>query len=1364
MKSCREAFFILLLAGCSLGYALGAAAEVFDAKPSIAEIERYALRVPPGGPETPPPGWPLTRPAQTGPAFTHAIRGGRDAMLHTGSNRVSITLIKQDLNWEAGAEPLFFQLIDSRGDIVFHDSLPDDGDDSASYRAGPIVERTFEIPLARPGDYRLSINSGRDQLYEVRGGAPRLAWPLPLELYAPGRPLDLFFYAPRGAFEIQAYTWHDAGLGKTLRLFDADGVERASARLDRTGTSVSLLAIPRADEAGSVWRLNIPYQDLIIQSNDVDYCSTDESLLYDFASSDDLLLPAQLTMTGAPGMRVPFRFRIENRQFQPRRFSIRAVRDGGAAMTISPASSEIAVDAGETAYLPVSVNTQAGAAPGERGEFSVTLFDEFGGEIARATGTLKLSEYNYDRPEPELVLFDDARLETIRERGRNGAAAMRSIYNAALSYADRIVSDAFAVPDREAGWTGMYIADGLGDGDDDPNDGTGAPLIFNPYRPGYYIDSTSGERYFGDRYERGWLGYFHSELSNRLRVLGYAYALEPKPEYARAARDMLVAYAERYSAWPLDDYLGRQSIQAARLTTETLGEAIWMHRAAPAYALTRGDPAYSDDDRLLIEENLFRPAAEIIQRNPMGAYNWQSWHDAAVGLIGYVLNDDALVEWALRGPNGLNYLKANGIRDDGLWFEGSVGYHFFALLPLHLLMEAAEAHGEHEYDERIRLAHSSILDLAYPNGRFPDLNDSTSQTLISRDVLYESANAHYDDPAFDRALTLIYETLGYPRSDLETLFFGEDYQSAPFELHPVLKPKMGLAILDAGSTLHALDLLMDYGPHGMAHGHLDKLHVSFFSFGDAWLPDIGSVVSSQPTWQGWFRQTLGHNTVVVGETKQGEDTEEEREIGFFSGEPGLLQAMQASFGSPVYPAGASVRRTVLLAGGEYAVILDDVTGAPAPIDFVFHSIGAFAFQQPFTPWPGAAAWSDRESYQWLRPPRVWNAEGASVADGVLSHESAEPFFIDASERFGFSDDCERLEPWSGNVGLATDAFQGERSLGWVVVPTDYQSIGKEFFLLTSNAPERLAFRYKVESASFERFSVSINDAHAKRRSIFTIAQGADATPGEWRAADLDLARPNGSADDPLAINRLDFVLTGADGFSGSFKIMIDDIRAYRGGAYAPGEVRGVRFAFPGREPTRTILASGPSQALPRSHPVLISRREGVASTRHVTLVEPYLIEPRMTSAEWIGDGVLQIDSLMHDRLTIDPDRNQYTFVRRISSGRLRGFVSLGSPEWKEDDLWFRFGAPAKFTAYQGSLDWRLRYLCDAPGGEITLAIPEFAHFIEATLDGQPFYDWRMDFRGDETAPAFVFTNLPAGDHEILVFPAASTRVNDWRRR
>ncbi len=185
-------------------------------------------------------------------------------------------------------------------------------------------------------------------------------------------------------------------------------------------------------------------------------------------------------------------------------------------------------------------------------------------------------------------------------------------------------------------------------------------------------------------------------VTPRLQQLGLAYALTREEKYAKYVRDALVAYADIYPTFP--PRAGR-----ARMTTSSgLFEATWFVPLVLAYDYTYDSSAYTAPDRKHIEQDLLRLGVALFKVDDYSnrkdprvgdlhykCYNFQAWFDACVGLVGLLLKDGDLFEYAIDGPYGFKHLLAHDVQDDGLFWERSLGYHSFVLYALAPLLEAA---------------------------------------------------------------------------------------------------------------------------------------------------------------------------------------------------------------------------------------------------------------------------------------------------------------------------------------------------------------------------------------------------------------------------------------------------------------------------------------------------------------------------------------------------------------------------------------------------------------------------------------------------------------------------------------------------
>ena len=1299
---------------------------------------------------------------QQAPALDLALRGELGFILSAENTELRLTVTKQDINWQAGAETLSFTLRDDFGHAVATGEIGDDGVTSARSQPGPLLEETFAITLPEAGTYRLQFNGSLDQRYQLETNAPAWGVQASLEVFNSRGGTTFYFIAPPNQVVFDVFTQHAAGLNQNVVLRNSRGGQVASAFIGAVDQQFALSASVPADEAGSIWQLHLPMQDLVIRSREVDYLFTQRATVFDFGFTQQLIQPRSLRQAGLSGDRVRYHFRLSNTRNQPIELFPQVSAMQPASLEIELPSSPVRIPGASHVFVDVYANLPAELPVGATGSFLLTLRDEQQTPLTQARALFDVAEPHPLPAEPRYVLFSSQRAQRIRERAQNGSPAMRAIAASLQSYAQRVVADNLPVRSEEAGWMGRYVCDGLGDGDNDDDDGSGAPLVFNVHRPDLHICSTSGERYRGERYDEAWLARYNQELGNRLRFLGYAYLVHQQPEAAGYVRDLLTGYATRYLTWPLNDFQGTQLSFSARLHVETLTESMWLINAAIGYALTRHDPVYSAADRAHIEHNLLIPAAEIILNNPMGPINWQSWHSTAIGLAGYITQNEDWVETALGQPHGWAMLREEALRDDGIWQEGSIGYHYFGMQPLPFLLTAAEAHGRVAFDDRFELAMVSPLDLLYPSGYFPNLNDSINQRITLRRVLYEQANARYENPVFDRVLTFLYETMGESRSNFDTLLFGEPYQSEPLAVDASLKDQMGLAVPRSGNRLTDQIAVMDYGPHGLTHGQFDKLHLSLFGQGTEWLTDPGVGSSNDATFDTWFRTTLGHNTIMLGEQTQRTDNEDNRDPVLFESRLSDWQVMRATMGEPVYPSGAVADRTVLVAGRDYALVLDEVTGGPAPRDFIFHLEGDLLSPTGFSQGQPPARWQDSpDGHRFLEAPRL-------VSDpqpqSILMQTTEDGVVVQSQRRFGFTDRCEFLELWSGNLGLANDAAEGRHAIQWVVVPREFQTMQKEFLTLSEETPipDQLQFEVRIESDQFDRLTLVLENAIPGERREYVITRGESVTPGSWQTVTVDLDDDTNRFNTGLRVHRLQFGLSGAIGSDDAFRIWVDDIRALAGGAVIEGERRGVALHFPGGEATQYFLADGPSPQPPRTHPVVIARRGQTGPVRHAAVIEPFLGAHAIQRTETLDANNLLLESeAWRDQIALDPAALQYRRLRtHPQTGQVMRLDGIGPIDWQHEAL--RYQSPGGAFSLErldsNPLEQRWRYHKAAPApDQLQLSLNSGQAVV--WLDGQPWPQARIE--AQPSGPWLIAENLPPGMHRIEITPDAQTRIENW---
>ena len=354
----------------------------------------------------------------------------------------------------------------------------------------------------------------------------------------------------------------------------------------------------------------------------------------------------------------------------------------------------------------------------------------------------------------------------------------------------------------------------------------------------------------------------HSRYSSEIQADGILYAITQDDRYATRARDILLAYADRYLSYPLHTTKGEAKIGGGRLSPQTLDESVWLIPVAQGADLIWD--TLSDADRRTITDKLLLPAArDVILAHKLPVHNIQCWKNSAVGLTGLLLGDTALISAAIDDPDrGYRVQMAKGVQADGAWYEGAWGYHFYTMSAVWPLVEAARNSGIDLYGEPFKKMFAAPIQLAMPNLKLPAFNDSTEVDV--RSPLYELAYARYKDPI---------ELIGIPanrRSSEYALWFGVD--TLPTDSAPDLgnrnSTSSGYAILQRGAGEQATWLCLKYGPHGGGHGHPDKNNFVLYSKGRVLFPDPGTRPYGSPLHGEWDRVTLAHNTLVVDEKSQ----------------------------------------------------------------------------------------------------------------------------------------------------------------------------------------------------------------------------------------------------------------------------------------------------------------------------------------------------------------------------------------------------------------------------------------------------------------------------------------------------------------
>ncbi|WP_282075831.1 alginate lyase family protein [Maribacter aquivivus] len=404
-------------------------------------------------------------------------------------------------------------------------------------------------------------------------------------------------------------------------------------------------------------------------------------------------------------------------------------------------------------------------------------------------------------------------------------------------------------------------------------------------------------------------GYTHVRHKRNMIVMqqaGVLYQILDDEKYAKYVKDMLMQYEGMYKTLPL--HPKTRSYARGKLFWQCLNDSNWLVYVSQAY-----DCVYnylSAAERKKLEKNLFRPFADHISVDSPQFYqrvhNHSTWGNAAVGMIGLVMNDKELIDRALYGIPNLEMDKTAKDDDggfinkegkagflanieepfspDGYYNEGPY-YQRYAMYPFLIFAEGLHNVKPElkifEYKDGVLLKSiNALLNLSDADGDFFPLNDGQKGMSYYNDALVTAVDISYYFGNQDPGLLSIAEKQNkvlLDDSGLAVALGIKNGKAKPFDKKSINLSdgpngkQGGVGILRSDD----LELVFKYAAQGSSHGHYDKLSYSFYENGNEVLQDYGLArfVNIEQKGGGnylkenktWAKQTIAHNTLVQNE-------------------------------------------------------------------------------------------------------------------------------------------------------------------------------------------------------------------------------------------------------------------------------------------------------------------------------------------------------------------------------------------------------------------------------------------------------------------------------------------------------------------
>ncbi|MEZ8824737.1 heparinase II/III family protein [Vibrio amylolyticus] len=393
----------------------------------------------------------------------------------------------------------------------------------------------------------------------------------------------------------------------------------------------------------------------------------------------------------------------------------------------------------------------------------------------------------------------------------------------------------------------------------------------------------------------------HKENYTYMNVAGRLFLITGQQKYADFVVSLLEEYADKYL--DLGFQVQKNTNPTGRIFHQILNEHGWLLFTSIAYSCVAS--TMSEQQRQRIIDRLFMPMIEMsidkYAHRFDHIHNHGVWAVAAVGACAVAIGKLEYLEMAVYGKDrdetsGFLDQVSNLFAPSGYYLEGPY-YSRFTIRPLVLFAEIIHRHlpdvDIYNYKEGlVGNTVQALLASAYPNGVFPAMNDA-SQSMSIADMGVQVAvsiyGAHYSLDENILGMAKIQDGVWMHPCGLDV---SRAYEKAS-ENRVIGMPFWPSIELNEGPTGESggqgfirmqdkqgdvTQLVMNYGQHGMGHGHFDTLGITLFNRGHEVLREYGFArwINVEPKFGGRYlpenpsyaRQTIAHNSVTIDETCQ----------------------------------------------------------------------------------------------------------------------------------------------------------------------------------------------------------------------------------------------------------------------------------------------------------------------------------------------------------------------------------------------------------------------------------------------------------------------------------------------------------------
>lgn len=394
-------------------------------------------------------------------------------------------------------------------------------------------------------------------------------------------------------------------------------------------------------------------------------------------------------------------------------------------------------------------------------------------------------------------------------------------------------------------------------------------LIFDRNSPKEHVCPCCKQVFQGEPYDGAWWELVNGENFKAAYQMAIIWLATGEERYARKASQILEEYARNYPNYQVHGNIPYNG--PGRAGAQTLDEANFLRSFALAYDILTD--YMTEDARKRVREDMMLPGAQfLMEHRHKQLHNHEVIINSAIAVIGILFSKEDYIKAALYEKYGLYDQLEHGMLEDHMWFEGSFGYHFYALTSF-LAFEKFALHTPYSGIRHPNYRYMLELPFAYlqPDGRIPMLNDTNYGHFPGIKELYEFSYRELGGEKLAYLLKAFCRMDGTAgRENLEAFLYGADDLPEPRCKAPVSHyhtevGKPGHTILRGKDGRY---LLIKHDRYGGEHDHYDRLGISYYAYGHPVISDLGTTGYGAKLHYDYYKNTGSHNTMVIGEENQ----------------------------------------------------------------------------------------------------------------------------------------------------------------------------------------------------------------------------------------------------------------------------------------------------------------------------------------------------------------------------------------------------------------------------------------------------------------------------------------------------------------